>query len=46
MNQFFVVAIADFFERRSAAASKTKADKAWAKAGSKRPMPDDCWTKP
>ena len=53
MNQFFVVAIAekisametaDFFERRSAAASKTKADKAWANVGKKQPVPDDRWT--
>jgi hypothetical protein len=52
MNQFFVVAIAekisametaDFFERRSAAAFKTKADKAWAKVGNKQPMLEDRW---
>ena len=52
MNQFFVVAIAekisametaDFFERRSAAASKAKADKAWAKVGNKQPMLEDRW---
>jgi hypothetical protein len=53
MNQFFVVAIAekisametaDFFERRSAKASKSKADKVWAKVGNKHPMPNDRWT--
>ena len=53
MNQFFVVAIAekisametaDFFERRSAQASKSKADKAWAKVGNKNAVPEDRWT--
>ena len=53
MNQFFVIAIAekisametaDFFARRSAEASKSKADKVWAKVGSKNPLPDDRWT--
>ena len=53
MNQFFVVAIAekisametaDFFERRAANASKAKADKAWAKVGSKNPVLEDRWT--
>ena len=53
MNQFFVVAIAekisametaDFFERRGAHASKAKADKAWAKVGSKNPVLEDRWT--
>jgi hypothetical protein len=53
MNQFFVVAIAekisametaDFFARRSTEASKSKADKAWAKVGNKNPLPDDRWT--
>ncbi len=53
MNQFFVVAIAekisametaDFFERRSANASKAKADKVWAKVGSKMPQRQDQWT--
>ena len=53
MNQFFVVAIAEkisametagFFERRSAQASKAKADKAWAKVGSKNAVPADRWT--
>jgi hypothetical protein len=53
MNQFFVIAIAekistmetaDFFARRSATASKSKADKAWAKVGNKQPEPDDRWT--
>jgi hypothetical protein len=52
MNQFFVVAIAekisametaDFFERCSTTASKTKADKAWAKVGNKQPMVEDRW---
>lgn len=52
MNQFFVVAIAekisametaDFFARRSASASKSKADKAWAKVSNKQPMPADSW---
>lgn len=53
MNQFFVVAIAekisametaDFFERRSAQASKSKADKAWAKVGNKIAVLEDRWT--
>jgi hypothetical protein len=53
MNQFFVIAIAekisametaDFFARRSATASKSKADKAWAKVGNKQPEPEDHWT--
>ena len=53
MNQFFVVAIAekisametaDFFERRGASASKSKADKAWAKVGNKSPVLEDRWT--
>lgn len=53
MNQFFVIAIAekisametaDFFERRSATASKTKADKAWAKVRNSNPLPADRWT--
>ena len=53
MNQFFVVAIAekisametaDFFQRRSAEASKAKADKAWATVGNINPMPEDRWT--
>ena len=53
MNQFFVVAIAekisametaDFFARRNATASKSKADKAWAKVRNKQPEPDDRWT--
>jgi hypothetical protein len=53
MNQFFVVAIAekisametaDFFERRSRQATKTEADKAWAKVGNKNPAPEDRWT--
>ena len=53
MNQFFVVAIAEkisametaaFFERRSATASKAKADKAWAKVRSSTPLPEDRWT--
>lgn len=53
MNQFFVVAIAekisametaDFFERRSANASKSKADKAWAKVGNKNAVLEDRWT--
>ena len=53
MNQFFVVAIAekisametaDFFKRRSATASKAKADKAWAKVRSSHPLPEDRWT--
>lgn len=53
MNQFFVVAIAekisametaDFFERRSAHASKSKADKAWAKVGNKNAVLEDRWT--
>ena len=53
MNQFFVVAIAekisametaDFFERRSASASKTKADKAWRKVSNKNPVLEDRWT--
>lgn len=53
MNQFFVIAIAekisametaDFFERRSAAASKAKADKAWAKVSNSNPVPEDRWT--
>jgi hypothetical protein len=54
MNQFFVVAIAekisvmetaDFFERRSANASKSEADKAWAKVGNTNALPEDHWTK-
>lgn len=53
MNQFFVIAIAekisametaDFFVRRSAAASKAKADKAWAKVSNSNPLPEDSWT--
>ena len=53
MNQFFVIAIAekisametaDFFQRRSATASKTKADKAWAKVRNSNPLPEDRWT--
>jgi hypothetical protein len=53
MNQFFVIAIAekisametaDFFERRSATASKAKADKAWAKVRNSNPLPEDHWT--
>jgi hypothetical protein len=53
MNQFFVIAIAekisametaDFFARRSTTASKSKADKAWAKVGNKQSEPDDRWT--
>lgn len=53
MNQFFVVAIAekisametaDFFERRSAQASKSKADKVWAKVGNKIAVLEDRWT--
>ena len=53
MNQFFVIAIAekisametaDFFERRSATASKTKANKAWAKVRNSNPLPEDRWT--
>jgi hypothetical protein len=53
MNQFFVVAIAekisametaDFFERRGMNASRAKADKAWAKVGSKNAVLDDRWT--
>ena len=52
MNQFFVIAIAekisametaDFFQRRSATASKTKADKAWAKVRNSNPLPEDRW---
>jgi uncharacterized protein (DUF433 family) len=35
---------ADFFERRSAAASKAKADKAWAKVSNSNPVPEDRWT--
>lgn len=54
MNQVFVVAIAekisametaDFFERRSANVSRSKADKARAKVGNKNAMPEDRWTK-
>ena len=54
MNQLFVVAIAekisametaDFFERRSANASRSKADKVWAKVGDKNVIPEDRWTK-
>lgn len=54
MNQFFVVAIAekisametaDFFERRSATASKANADKAWTKVGNNHRVPEDHWTK-
>ena len=53
MNQFFVVAIAekisametaDFFQRRSAGASKAKADLAWAKVGNHNPVAEDRWT--
>ena len=53
MNQFFVVAIAekisametaDFFDRRSAKASKAKANKVWDKVGSKMPQIQDRWT--
>jgi hypothetical protein len=53
MNQFFVVAIAekisametaDFFERRSAKASKAKADKVWAKVSGSLPNTEDRWT--
>ena len=53
MNQFFVIAIAekisametaDFFQRRSATASKAKADKAWAKVRDSNPLPEDRWT--
>ena len=53
MNQFFVIAIAekisametaDFFQRRSATASKAKADKAWAKVRNSNPLPEDRWT--
>jgi hypothetical protein len=52
MNQFFVVAIAEkisametanFFERRSAQASKAQADQAWAKVGETTPAPEDRW---
>ncbi len=52
MNQFFVVAIAekisametaDFFQRRSAGATKIKADKAWAKVGKHAPVLPDQW---
>ena len=35
---------ADFFERRSVSASKTKADKAWAKVRNSNPQPEDHWT--
>ena len=38
------VEASDFFERRSATASKAKADKAWAKVRSSNPLPDDYWT--
>ena len=53
MNLFFVIAIAekisametaDFFQRRSATASKAKADKAWAKVRNSNPLPEDRWT--
>ena len=53
MNQFFVVAIAekisametaDFFDRRSAKASKAKANKVWDKVSSKMPQWQDQWT--
>jgi uncharacterized protein YdaT len=53
MNQFFVVAIAekisametaDFFERRSAKASKARADKVWAKVGNEHALKEDRWT--
>ena len=53
MNQFFVIAIAekisametaDFFQRRSATASKAKADKAWAKVRNSNLLPEDRWT--
>ena len=52
MNQFFVVAIAekisametaDFFQRRSAGASKAKADLAWSKVGNRNPVAEDRW---
>ena len=52
MNQFFVVAIAekisametaDFFQRRSAEATKIKADKAWAKVGKHAAVLPDQW---
>lgn len=54
MNQFFVVAIAekisametaDFFQRRSAGASRAEADKVWAKVSSLEPEPQDRWMK-
>ena len=50
MNQFFVVAIAEkicametaaFFDRRGAAANKSRADKAWGKVSNRTPVAED-----
>lgn len=34
---------ADFFQRRSAGASKAKADLAWGKVGNQNPVAEDRW---